>query len=153
MTEATGDVRVRPLEARDRAAWEPLWSGYLAFYGAWLPSEVFDAQFERLGAGGDFLGLVAADEATGELLGIAHCVFHGHGWRLERVCYLQDLFTAPEARGRGAGEALIRAVYATADARGTPYVYWLTEETNATARSLYDRVGRYTPFVRYVRPS
>ena len=70
-----------------------------------------------------------------------HYIFHRHGWQIEDVCYLQDLYVAPEARGRGAGRPLIEAVYAAADAAGGPNVYWLTEETNATARRLYDRVG------------
>lgn len=144
------DVATRTLRDEDRAAWEPLWRGYLDFYGARLAPAVFDAQWDRLREGGEFLGLVA--EGPEGLVGLAHLVFHGHGWRLERVCYLQDLFTAPAARGRGVGEALIRAAYAEADRRGAPYVYWLTEETNATARRLYDRVGRHTPFTRYVRP-
>ena len=57
----------------------------------------------------------------------------------------------PDARGTGAGRALIEAVYAEADAAGTPNVYWLTQEFNVIARRLYDRVGRATPFVKYVR--
>ena len=84
-------------------------------------------------------------------MGLAHIIFHRHGWQVEDVCYLQDLYVAPEARGTGAGRALIEAVYAAADAAGAPNVYWLTQEFNTTARQLYDRVGRLTPFVKYVR--
>ena len=84
-------------------------------------------------------------------MGLVHYIFHSHGWRLEQVTYLQDLYVAPEARGTGAGRALIEAVYAAADAAGAPNVYWLTQGSNTTARLLYDRVGRLTPFVKYVR--
>ena len=150
MREDASGVRVRPLRAEDRAQWAPLWTGYLDYYGAYLFQEVYDAQFDRLLAGTDFLGLVA--EGEDGLVGLAHCILHPHGWRLERVCYLQDLFTAPAARGRGVGAALIRAVYDAADERGAPYVYWMTEETNDRARALYDRVGQLTPFIRYQRP-
>jgi GNAT superfamily N-acetyltransferase len=80
-----------------------------------------------------------------------HYIFHRHGWHLADVCYLQDLYVAPEARGTGAGRALIEAVYAMADANGTPNVYWLTQEFNSKARALYDRIGRVTPFIKYVR--
>lgn len=144
-------ITVRPLGPGDRAEWAPLWEAYLAFYGATLGPDLFEAQFERLLGGDPFFGLVAADEA-GRLVGLCHCILHGHGWRLERVVYLQDLFVGGEARGLGAGRALIEAAYAEADRRGAPYVYWLTQDSNATARQLYDRVARHTPFTRYVRP-
>ena len=67
------------------------------------------------------------------------------------MCYLQDLFTAPEARGQGVARALIEAVYAAADAAGAPSVYWLTAEDNYAGRMLYDRVAAKTPFIRYSR--
>ena len=68
------------------------------------------------------------------------------------MSYLQDLFTAPEARGKGAGRALIQAVYDAADAAGVPAVYWLTAENNYAGRMLYDRVAVKSPFIRYNRP-
>jgi GNAT superfamily N-acetyltransferase len=83
---------------------------------------------------------------------LVHYLFHRHCWRIEDVCYLQDLYAAPEVRGRGVGRALIEAVYRAADAAGAPSVYWLTQDFNATARQLYDRIGHVTPFVKYVRP-
>jgi GNAT superfamily N-acetyltransferase len=104
----------------------------------------------------DFHGIVAEErgEGSGEtrLVGLVHHVFHPNLWRPEGVCYLQDLFTAPEARGRGVGRALIEAVYAAADAAGVPAVHWLTAEDNHAARMLYDRVGMRSPFIRYNRP-
>jgi len=45
------------------------------------------------------------------------------------------------------GRALIEAVYAEADAAGCPAVYWLTQDLNAPARRLYDRVAHVTPFI------
>jgi GNAT superfamily N-acetyltransferase len=63
----------------------------------------------------DFSGLIA--EVDGRPVGLTHYVFHRHGWRVENVCYLQDLYADPEVRGRGVGRALIEAVYAEADAR------------------------------------
>jgi GNAT superfamily N-acetyltransferase len=49
------------------------------------------------------------------------------------------------------GRALIEAVYAAADRKGSPAVYWLTQDFNASARKLYDRIGRVTPFIKYQR--
>ncbi|MDO5631537.1 MAG: GNAT family N-acetyltransferase [Paracoccus sp. (in: a-proteobacteria)] len=143
-------VQVRSIATADRAAWQRLYAGYHAFYQrAGLAKPFYDQAFVRL-TGGDFHGLVA--EEAGHLLGLVHYVYHPNLWRPEGVCYLQDLFTAPDARGKGVGRALIEAVYRAADAAGVPTVYWLTAEDNYAGRMLYDRVGQRTPFIRYIRP-
>jgi GNAT superfamily N-acetyltransferase len=85
----------------------------------------------------------------GTLVGIVHYLFHRSTWTIGDYCYLQDLFTAPEARGQGAGRALIEAVYDRAEAAGASRVYWLTQETNATARALYDTVADRPGFIQY----
>ena len=142
---------IRPLTRADEAAWRRLWRAYLAFYETERPEEIYATYFERLLGDDpqDFHGLIA--EVDGEPVGLVHYVFHRHGWRIENVCYLQDLYVDPEIRGTGAGRALIEAVYAAADEAGAPAVYWLTQDFNATARQLYDRIGRVTPFIKYER--
>ncbi len=145
-------VSVRGLQAGDEAEWRRLWTQYLAYYESGAPAEVFQDTFRRLLSEDpwEFRGLVAEGE-SGRLVGIAHFLFHRHCWKIENVTYLQDLFVEPATRGSGAGRALIEAVYAAADAAGAPSVYWLTEEFNSTARLLYNRVGRSTPFIKYSR--
>ena len=145
------DIEIRPLRPEDAAEWRRLWTGYLEFYKTTVPEEVYATTFSRLLGDDpqDFNALVA--EVDGRPLGLAHYLFHRHCWRIENVCYLQDLFVTPEARGTGLGRALIEAVYARADAAGAPSVYWLTQDFNAEARQLYDRVAQVTPFIRYVR--
>ena len=144
-------VVIRPLEFRDHADWHRLWTAYLAFYATTLPEEIFTSTFARLMGDDpqDYSGLIA--EVDGKPLGLAHYLFHRHGWRVENVCYLQDLFVDPAARGTGMGRALIEAVYARADAAGAPAVYWLTQDFNTQARQLYDRIGKVTPFIKYNR--
>ncbi|MBU2962831.1 GNAT family N-acetyltransferase [Citreicella sp. C3M06] len=146
------DVIVRPLAASDETSWRSLWTAYLAFYETTVPEEVYASTFARLLGedSQDFSGLVA--ELDGKIVGITHYVFHRHCWKIENVCYLQDLYALPEARGKGVGRALIEAVYAAADDAGAPGVYWMTQEFNDTARQLYDRVGKLTPFIKYTRP-
>ena len=143
---------IRPLEPGDHDQWRRLWTGYLAFYQTSVPEEVYATTFARLLGSDprDFSALVA--EQDGQLLGLTHYLFHRHCWKIEEVCYLQDLYVAPEARGTGLGRALIEAVYAAADAAGAPAVYWLTQDFNHEARQLYDRVARVSPFIRYNRP-
>ncbi len=142
---------IRALRASDRAEWGALWHDYLAFYETSVPDAVYRATFARLLGDDpqDFNALVA--ERNGKLVGLVHYLFHRHAWRIENVCYLQDLYAAPETRGTGVGRALIEAVYAAADANGTPTVYWLTQDFNAPARRLYDRIATKTPFIKYQR--
>ena len=145
-------IVIRELRAEDRPEWAEMWRDYLAFYETSVPEEVYDSTFGRLLGDDpqDFSCFVA--EQSGRLLGLTHYLFHRHAWKIENTCYLQDLYARPEARGTGVGRALIEAVYAEADRQGAPSVYWLTQEFNTTARRLYDRVGKLTPFIRYQRP-
>lgn len=144
---------VRPLRPDDEQAWRALWRAYLAFYGTEVSEEVYATTFSRLLGDDphDFNGLVA--ESDGRPVGLVHYLFHRHGWKVENVCYLQDLYADPAVRGRGIGRRLIEAVYAAADAAGAPSVYWLTQDFNAEARRLYDRIGTLTPFIKYARPA
>lgn len=143
-------VDVRPLRADERAAWEPLWQGYLAFYGATIPSETTDATWARLHDLAEPMHALGA-ELDGRIVGIVHYLFHRSTWTIGPYCYLQDLFTAEAARGQGAGRALIEAVYARASAAGASRVYWLTQEGNATARALYDTLADRPGFIQYRR--
>ncbi|TVQ55887.1 MAG: GNAT family N-acetyltransferase [Rhodobacteraceae bacterium] len=141
----------RPLAAADRAVWDQLWTGYLAFYETTRPPGLFDATFRRLLDPAEPMhGLVA--EQDGAVVGLVHYIFHRHCWFEADVCYLQDLFVDPAVRGTGAGRALIEAVYAAADAAGSASVYWMTQEFNYRGRMLYDRIGVKTPFIKYARP-
>jgi GNAT superfamily N-acetyltransferase len=139
---------IRPLSAADRAAWEPLWAGYLTFYGAALAPEVTDTTWARLLDPAEPMHALGAFEGE-RLLGITHYIFHRSTWTSGDYCYLQDLFTAAEARGRGIGRALIEAVYERARAAGASRVHWLTQEGNATARALYDRIADRSGFIQY----
>lgn len=142
---------IRPIGPDDAPEWRRLWRAYLGFYRTELPDEVYAATFARLlsGRDGEFRGVLALVDETP--VGLAHFLFHRTCWALADTCYLQDLFADPDHRGRGIGRALIEAVYAAADAEGTASVYWLTQETNTTARRLYDRIGVKTPFIEYNR--
>jgi GNAT superfamily N-acetyltransferase len=146
-----GDLVIRPLEEKDRDDWARLWTGYLQYYETSFTSEVYESTFARLLGDDprDFNCFVA--ELDDRLVGLTHYLFHRHAWRIEEVCYLQDLYADPEVRGTGIGRALIEAVYAAADKHGAPAVYWLTQDFNTTARQLYDRIAKVSPFIRYNR--
>ena len=143
-------VRIRPLEADDYDSWLPLWKGYLDFYEVSVPGEVTAETWRRLiDPDGSVFGFGAI--VGGRLVGIVHYLFHPVTWAIADRCYLEDLFVSPEARGSGAGRALIEAVYRAADAAGADQVYRLTAQSNKTAQLLYDRIGQRTPFIKYRR--
>ena len=85
----------------------------------------------------------------GRLVGITHFFVHPSTSGPD-VCYLQDLFTAPEARGQGAARALIDAVADWAREHGCGRVYWHTQASNTTARHLYDKVAENRGFIQYL---
>jgi GNAT superfamily N-acetyltransferase len=144
--------RVRPIERSDHAAWLPLWDGYNAFYGRQgataLPTEITESTWARFFDPSEPVRALVA-ERDGVLVGLAHCLFHRSTTRLHDVCYLQDLFTAQDARGLGVGRSLIAAVCDAARAAGSSRVYWLTHTTNAAGRALYDKVASHTGFIVY----
>jgi len=145
---------VRAVNESDHPAWLPLWDGYNAFYGRQdataLPLAVTQTTWRRFFDPTEpIFGLVA--ESGGRLVGLCHYLFHRSTTRIEPLCYLQDLFTVPQARGRGVARALIEAVYERARAYGAQRVYWQTQDSNATARLLYDRVARHYGFLVYAR--
>jgi GNAT superfamily N-acetyltransferase len=142
------DITIRPLAPEDRAQWEPLWQGYLSFYKTSIPADVTDTTFARFFDETEPMHAFVA-EHDGEIVGIVHYIFHRSTWTKGPYCYLQDLFTAEHARGSGVGRKLIQAVYERAKAASASRVYWLTQEGNATARALYDKLADRPGFVQY----
>ena len=148
------DVTIRPIRAGDESEWRRLWTGYLVFYESEVSEEVYQTTFARLlkgneGVDNEYRGFLA--EIDGKPVGLVHFLFHRHCWKVENVCYLQDLYADPDVRGQGIGRALIEAVYKAADEAGSPDVYWMTQEFNKVGRRLYDRIGKLTPFIKYSR--
>jgi GNAT superfamily N-acetyltransferase len=144
-------MHIRDLAPSDRAQWDALWAGYLSFYNSALAPDISDATFARLLDPAEPMFALVAEE-DGALVGLVHNVVHRATWTLTYYCYLEDLFVAPQARGKGAGRALIEAAYRRADELGCARVYWHTHESNATARKLYDAVGANLGFIQYRRP-
>jgi GNAT superfamily N-acetyltransferase len=139
-------IAVGKLEPSERAAWETLFRGYIEFYQREEPQEMYDRAWDEFQAGTRVHALGARQD--GRLVGITHFFVHPSTSGPD-VCYLQDLFTAVDARGRGVARALIGAVAEWASARGCARVYWHTHESNLTARALYDKVAQNNGFIRY----
>lgn len=139
---------IRPASAADHAVWEPLWQAYLRFYNTELPEEVRATTWQRLLDPVEPMNAAIA-WADGKAVGLVHWIFHRSCWSIEQSCYLQDLFVSADVRGAGVGRALIEHVCAQAKAAGSTRVHWLTQESNATARTLYDKVADCPGYIQY----
>ncbi len=144
----TNVIEIRPVGADERAGWEPLWQGYLTFYKAALPQQATDTAWARFHDPKESMFLLGA-YVDGKLTGIVQFLYHRSSWTPGDYCYLQDLFVADSARGLGLGRALIEAVYAKAKSDGCSRVHWLTQNDNATARLLYDKIADNSGFIQY----
>jgi GNAT superfamily N-acetyltransferase len=148
---ASGDSRplvIRDPTPHDEVAWRVLWAGYCAFYETSVPEAVTAGTWARmLTPGSPLFGRIA--QWKGEVAGFTVSVLHQGSWTLDPICYLEDLFVAPKARGHGIGRALIADLLARAKERGWSRLYWHTRKGNAPARHLYDEFAVADDFVRY----
>jgi len=145
-------LTIRPVVRADFPRWLPLWDGYNKFYGRFgdtaLPLAITQMTWERFFDAYEPVHALVAEE-DGQLLGLVHYLYHRTTTSIAPTCYLQDLFTEESARGKGIGRKLIHAVYEKARLAGAGRVYWLTHETNATARKLYDQMADNSGFIVY----
>ena len=144
----SGPPMIRSVALTDYAQWERLWTGYNSFYARTLAPEVTKMTWSRFFDADEPVHALVA-ESQGQLLGLAHYLFHRNTIMIGPICYMQDLFTAEPARGRGIGRALIESVSERARSAGSTRVYWHTHETNLTAMKLYDKVAERSGFVVY----
>jgi GNAT superfamily N-acetyltransferase len=148
----TRAVVIRHPERSDYEQWRPLWDQYNAFYNragtTALSADITQMTWSRFFNPNEPVSCLVADQ-DGRLVGLAHYIFHRNTTMINPICYLQDLFTSEQSRGKGVGRALINAVYDRAKLAGSPRVYWHTHETNATAQALYDKVAERSGFIVY----
>ena len=146
--QETSEPTIRDPQPADEADWRVLWSGYCAFYQAEVPEAVTAATWERmLAAGSPLFGRIAAWD--GRVAGFAISVVHEGSWAIRPYCYLEDLFVAPDFRGRGIARALIEDLLQLCSQQGWSRLYWHTRSSNKEARRLYDRFAVADDFVRY----
>ena len=142
------ELQIRPISAADHEQWLPLWQGYQAFYQASIAAETSEITWQRFLDPAEPMHAALAWR-NGAAIGLVHWIFHRSCWTVGDYCYLQDLYVAKSIRGGGVGRALIEHVYAAAQAAGASRVHWLTQEDNAQARLLYDRIASHSVFTQY----
>ena len=148
----TDQIVIRDAVKNDLPAWRVLWDGYNAFYGrsgtTALPSQITETTWARFFDDYEPIYALVAEQ-SGQLLGLAHFLYHRSTTSLGPTCYLQDLFTVEQARGKGVGRALIDAVVERAKSADAARVYLQTHETNAVAMRLYDQLAEKSGFIVY----
>ena len=148
-SEASGNQPViRRFGPDDYRRWLPLWQAYQQFYNTQIPDETTEVVWQRLLDSREPMWGALAMQGD-RALGFVHWIYHRSCWTVGDYCYLQDLLVASEARGQGLGRSLIARVEQEARATGCSRVYWLTQESNAQARILYDRVAANSGFIQY----
>ena len=146
--ESATRITVRAAEPSDEPAWRMLWAEYCNFYQTAVAEEVTQATWRRiLDPALPMIGRVA--ERDGVVIGFSNSILHEGTWTADPICYLEDLFVAAEARGSGAGRALMQDIVDLARASGWSPLYWHTQAGNAAARRLYDQFLEADDFVRY----
>ncbi|ENN89395.1 putative acetyltransferase protein [Rhizobium freirei PRF 81] len=141
-------VTIRDARPEDEVRWRTLWEGYLAFYRVTIAPEITDATWRRVFDPASAIFMRVA-EADGEVKGFTLCITHEGTWTLAPDCYLEDLFVDESARGHGVGRALLDDLVTLCKKNGWGRLYWHTEETNATARELYDTYVESDGHIRY----
>ena len=133
-------IQVAAARAEDEAAWRPVWQGYLDFYSQELAPDITELTFQRALDPHEPVFLALARKGD-DIIGFATYVLHRSTWARTHYLYLEDLFVTEAARGTGAGRALVEHVIETGRQNGCARVYWVTHETNAGARALYDKLA------------
>jgi GNAT superfamily N-acetyltransferase len=140
---------IRAAQRDDLQAWRALWDAYCATLGATIPAAVTTSLWQRILDANHPVGCLVACGSWNEPVGFAHYVLHPHTWSLKPVCYLEDLFVAPEARRLGRARHLIERLVTMGRNHGWRRVYWHTHDDNLPGRALYDGLTERTDYVRY----
>ena len=144
-------IRVTRAMAEDKADWIRLWGDWQRHMKGTVPVEVTEGSWRLALDPQSRLTILLARRSDGEALGFATVSFAPFAWTGADVAFLQDLFVSESARGQGAGEALLKAIYADADARGVAQVYWMVDETDEKLQRFYERNAIRTPYLRFMR--
>jgi GNAT superfamily N-acetyltransferase len=146
------DLLIRDVQSSDHDEWATLYAGYREFYRLAPDPAIVETVWSWLITGEHTMrGLLALDE-TGTVVALANLHTVARPSMGVTALYLDDLFTAPAARGRGAGAALLARAAELATEGGHALVRWITASDNATARRLYDQHAAATSWVTYDMP-
>jgi GNAT superfamily N-acetyltransferase len=139
-------IEIRTIPAADAKAFDALRCAYGAEMGG-EPKP--DAEFALSVLAKPFVfnwGAYEGEKLVGFLLGfeVPEAVYG------TTACALDDMFVAPEARGRMLGKRLIMAAVATGKERGWSHVRWIVPEDDTGAVGIYNLIAQKVPWLSYV---
>ena len=117
----------------------PLMRGYCDFYEVSPSDGALRALALALIEHPDTSGVQLIAREDGEALGFATIFWSYSTLAACAIGVMNDLYVAPQGRGRGLGAELIRACEAECAARGVEILEWETAPSNTRAQSVYDR--------------
>ena len=146
------EFRIVSVGQRHHADWDRLYAGYAEFYQVTQTPEMRDRVWSWLHDSAHGTEGLIAEAADGGAIGLAHYRAFARPLSATIGGYLDDLFVDPRMRGNRVADALIKALGEEGRRRGWSVIRWITAESNAPARSVYDRVAKLTPWRTYDIP-
>jgi GNAT superfamily N-acetyltransferase len=144
------DWLVTPLRGADRPVWNDLFRQYLEFYEEPVTARHLEVVWSWLtDADHPLAAIVARTAADSDPVGLAHYRPYPRPLHATVGCYLDDLFVAPAVRGTGAVDALLHRLRELCTENGWEGVRWITRESNARARAVYERAAQRTALITY----
>jgi GNAT superfamily N-acetyltransferase len=134
-------ITIRTAQATDRAAVKRMLGEFIEYLNAIEPGDQ-DADLDLLldhGFGADPVCTTLIAERDG--IPVGYVSFHPGVWEIYRVLYVISLFVRTEARGSGAGRALMDAVKAVARAQRAQRIVWEVWRKNPLAIDFYKAIG------------
>ena len=141
-------TQIIPLEQINFEQWLPLWQGYLTFYKTQLSDEQIRLSWKRITNPEQAELFGFAILVNNQIAGFMHLNSQMSTWAKLPYCYLQDLYVDEQFRNQGLARKLIEFSYAFCEGK-FDRVFWVTQESNQTARYLYDKVATKTDFIQY----
>lgn len=142
-------ITIRRPRADDEDAWHALWNDFVQGGPEPCSAEAPAAVWRRVLASAEPMDLWLAVDLQDRPVGFVLSVVFPYSWSTRPVCYLLDLYVAPEARSQGLGRRLIERLAAEGREKGWLKLMWMTQHDNARAQALYDSLATRSSLVRY----
>lgn len=140
---------VRPLQISDSDTWIEMWHEYLDFYQTELSGKVTTNTLSKLLSDDKTIGCLVVCDEQNKSVGFLTYIVHFNTWRIDPVCYLNDLFVDEKYRKLGAATLLLNALKEMSVTMNCARIYWLTKPSNHVARAFYDKIAQAEEWIRY----
>lgn len=146
------NTTIKALDKSDRNQWESVFDQYANFYKVTPPLNCKDQVWDWIFNTEEPFWCDLAISEQGQAIGFVQYQLMHRSLSGAKVCYLSDLYVNPDQRKSGTGRALIDHVMDFAKHNDIENVRWLTQDSNASAKSLYDTYVAQSEFVLYSVP-